>query len=126
MLLCITMKEEKSPFYFDQKTQGTKKRFNLTPYLVRLIHKIECKKLLLESFYSDPFKLQRLETLMTQGNKNVQAIVCEVVLKSLLPELVQDLGFVDPFLLPSCPTCDSLPAFRRHYLGLEVESADKR
>lgn len=81
MLLCITMKEEKNPFYFDQKTQGTKKRFNLTPYLVHLIHKIECKKLLLESFYSDPFKLQRLETLMTPGNKNVQAIVCEVVLR---------------------------------------------
>lgn len=81
MLLCITMKEEKNPFYFDQKTQGTKKRFNLTPFLVHLIHKIECKKLLLESFYSDPFKLQRLETQMTQGNKNVQAIVCEVVFR---------------------------------------------
>ena len=36
LLLSITMKEEKN-FYFDQKTQGTKKRFNLTLHFVYLI-----------------------------------------------------------------------------------------
>lgn len=45
MLLSITIREEKNHFYFDQKTQGTKKQFNLTPYFC-VCYKIEC-----ESFF---------------------------------------------------------------------------
>lgn len=67
---------------------------------------------------------------MTQGNKNVQAIVYEVVFrvgflswsKIWFLELVQTLGCVAPFPFSSCPTCDPLPAFRTHYLGEEEES----
>lgn len=115
----------KEPFLFWSKASGTKKRFNLTLYLVHLIHKIGCK-----NFFWSHFIVIHSNSRDRRHWWPREIKMCRPLSVRLSLEFASWVGprfevLWIHFLFQPGPICDSLSVFRWHRIVSEVESVHK-